>query len=216
MTSDFVTVMNDIPFSIPPYFALLGRAVATLEGIALVGNPDYRIVMESYPFVSRKLLSDDRPAFQQALTEILYSKDQTLKGQRLAVLLNSAQGIVAETESFVDLDSLPDNSMGTSESIKFFFGETAGGLRNTLRPEITTALDLLLRQAIRRVSTQVEISAPRLPFLPAPETLPVPFVTFDGSGAPQPTLRPLDQATAALAPQLTQDEEIFALSMSTS
>ena len=31
MTSDFVTVMNDIPFSIPPYFALLGRAVATLE-----------------------------------------------------------------------------------------------------------------------------------------------------------------------------------------
>ena len=213
MTSDFVTVMNDIPFSIPPYFALLGRAVATLEGIALVGNPDYRIVMESYPFVSRKLLSDDRPAFQQALTEILYSKDQTLKGQRLAVLLNSAQGIVAETESFVDLDSLPENSMGTSESIKFFFGETAGGLRNTLRPEITTALDLLLRQAIRRVSTQVEISAPRLPFLPAPETLPVPFVTFDASGAPQPTLRPLDQATAALAPQLTQDEEIFALSM---
>ena len=73
MTSDFVTVMNDIPFSIPPYFALLGRAVATLEGIALVGDPNYRIVMESYPFVSRRLLSDDRPAFQQALTEILYS-----------------------------------------------------------------------------------------------------------------------------------------------
>ena len=105
MTSDFVTVMNDIPFSIPPYFALLGRAVATLEGIALIGNPDYRIVMESYPFVSRKLLSDDKPAFQKALTEILYSKDdQTLKSQRLTVLLNSAQGIVAETDSFVDLD----------------------------------------------------------------------------------------------------------------
>ncbi|UPR03133.1 putative UbiB-like protein kinase [Chloropicon primus] len=213
MTSDFVTVMNDIPFSIPPYFALLGRAVATLEGIALIGNPNYRIVMESYPFVSRKLLSDDRPAFQQALTEILYSKDQTLKSQRLAVLLNSAQGIVAETDSFVDLDAIPENSMNTVESVQFFFGEEAFGLRNTLQPEITNAADFLLRQAIRRVSTQVEIAAPRLPFLPPPESVPVPFVTFGANGMPQPALLPLSKATAILAPPLTQDEEIYALSM---
>ena len=33
----------------------------TLEGIALLGNPDYKLVMEAYPFVARKLLSDDRP-----------------------------------------------------------------------------------------------------------------------------------------------------------
>ena len=36
-----------------PYFALLGRAVVTLEGIALIGNPDYKLVMEAYPFVAR-------------------------------------------------------------------------------------------------------------------------------------------------------------------
>uniref|UniRef100_A0A7S3SGK0 ABC1 atypical kinase-like domain-containing protein n=2 Tax=Emiliania huxleyi TaxID=2903 RepID=A0A7S3SGK0_EMIHU len=35
MTSDMLTVLNDIPFSIPPYFALLARAVVTLEGLAL-------------------------------------------------------------------------------------------------------------------------------------------------------------------------------------
>merc|ERR1712176_208972 len=213
MTQDFVTVMNDIPFTIPPYFALLGRAVATLEGIALIGNPNYRIVMESYPFVSRKLLSDDRPAFQQALTEILYSKDQALKSQRLAVLLNSASGIVAETDSFVDLDAVPENSMTTVEALQFFFGERASGLRRTLKPEITNAVDFLLRQAIRRVSTQVEISAPRLPFLPSPESVPVPFITFDSSGQPQPSLLALDKATEVLAPPLNQDEEIYALSM---
>lgn len=46
MTNDVLTVLNDIPFSIPPYFALLGRAVVTLEGIALTGDPNYKIVME--------------------------------------------------------------------------------------------------------------------------------------------------------------------------
>ena len=62
--------MNDIPFSIPPYFALLARAVVTLEGIALTANPDYRLVMEAYPFVARKLLREDRPEVQKALQEV--------------------------------------------------------------------------------------------------------------------------------------------------
>ena len=56
MTEDLLTVLNEIPFSIPPYFALLARAVVTLEGIALGANPDYGIVLEAYPFVARKLL----------------------------------------------------------------------------------------------------------------------------------------------------------------
>ena len=33
MTQDALTVLNDVPFSIPPYFAILGRAIVTLEGI---------------------------------------------------------------------------------------------------------------------------------------------------------------------------------------
>ena len=50
----------------PPYFALLGRAFVTLEGIALQGDPDYAIIQAAYPFVSRKLLSSDRPAARRA------------------------------------------------------------------------------------------------------------------------------------------------------
>ena len=55
MTNDLLTVLNDIPFSIPPYFALIARAVVTLEGVALTGNPDYGLVTEAYPFVARKV-----------------------------------------------------------------------------------------------------------------------------------------------------------------
>ena len=61
MTQDALTVLNDVPFSIPPCFALLGRAFVTLEGIALQGDPDYAIIQAAYPFVSRKLLSSTGP-----------------------------------------------------------------------------------------------------------------------------------------------------------
>ena len=63
------------------------------------------------------------------------------------------------------------------------------------------------------VSTQVEITAPQLPFLPPPESVPVPFVTFGANGMPQPALLPLNKATEILAPPLTMDEEILALSV---
>ncbi|CAN0184379.1 unnamed protein product, partial [Ectocarpus sp. 4 AP-2014] len=62
----------EIPFNIPPYFALIARALGILEGVALTGDPDYRIVMEAYPFVTRKIISDDSPALQRALRDILY------------------------------------------------------------------------------------------------------------------------------------------------
>ena len=36
----------EIPFSVPPYMSLLARSVATLEGIALAGDPDYQMVAQ--------------------------------------------------------------------------------------------------------------------------------------------------------------------------
>ncbi|GMH87320.1 hypothetical protein TL16_g10817, partial [Triparma laevis f. inornata] len=72
MTTDALVVLNDIPFSIPAYFAILGRAIVTLEGVALTGNPNYGIIMESYPFIARKLMKEDTPLLQRSLQELLY------------------------------------------------------------------------------------------------------------------------------------------------
>ena len=36
MTQDALTVMNDIPFSIPPYFAILGRAIVTVRTLIIM------------------------------------------------------------------------------------------------------------------------------------------------------------------------------------
>eukprot|EP01035_Chromulina_nebulosa_P018089 gene18089-23737_t len=109
MTQDALTVMNDIPFSIPPYFALLGRAIITLEGI----------IMEAYPFVARKLLSEERPEIQKALQKVLYSSSSSLQSTRLSVLINSALGVISKsTDSFIDLDSIPEDSITIETSIK--------------------------------------------------------------------------------------------------
>lgn len=59
LTSDLVGALSSVSFSIPSYFALLARAVAVLEGIALTGNPEYRIVLEgahSHDMQSGRLL----------------------------------------------------------------------------------------------------------------------------------------------------------------
>lgn len=44
LSKDLFSVTVEVPFSIPPYFSLLGRAIVSLEGIALIGDPNYRMV----------------------------------------------------------------------------------------------------------------------------------------------------------------------------
>ena len=46
---------------------LIIRAISVLEGIALVANPDFAIVDESFPFVAKKMLTDQSPRLQAAL-----------------------------------------------------------------------------------------------------------------------------------------------------
>lgn len=51
LAADLAQITFDYPFRIPPYFALVIRAISVLEGIALVGNPNFAIIDEAYPYV---------------------------------------------------------------------------------------------------------------------------------------------------------------------
>eukprot|EP00980_Cylindrotheca_fusiformis_P031616 scaffold26688_cov137-Cylindrotheca_fusiformis.AAC.5 len=173
MTQDALTVLNDIPFSIPPYFAILGRAIVTLEGVALTGNPDYGIIMESYPFIARKLLREDRPEIQSALQQVLYSGDDSnsgLKLSRLLALLNNAAGSVSTQEgaAFVDLDAVPEGGLSFKEGLKFILSDKAESLRNLLEKEVDSIVDILSRQIFRKGISEavVALTPPRPPALP--------------------------------------------------
>lgn len=64
VTQELLKAQLEIPFSIPPYIAQLARAIAILEGIALQVDPNYKLVMEAYPFVTRNLFKDQRDGAQ--------------------------------------------------------------------------------------------------------------------------------------------------------
>ena len=48
LSQDLLQASLEIPFSVPPYMSLLARAVATLEGIALTGDPNYQMVTQAW------------------------------------------------------------------------------------------------------------------------------------------------------------------------
>jgi len=222
ITQDLLTVLNEVPFGIPPYFALLARAVLTLEGIALIGNPDYSLVLEAYPFVARKLLSEDRPEIQKALAEVLYgggpgsSIGEELKGQRLASIINNAMGAVAKTsDAFVDLDALPEDGVNVRDALAFLLSDKAESLRNLLEDEVVTAADLLGRQAGRRAFSNAINRLPSVPFLPRADKVPSLFFVPPEApgGQPRPTFVAPEKVLDALSPPPSREEELYALSI---
>ena len=67
LAADLAQITFDYPFRIPPYFALIIRAISVLEGIALTGDPDFALVDEAYPYIAKRLLTDRSPRLQAAL-----------------------------------------------------------------------------------------------------------------------------------------------------
>merc|ERR1712238_307590 len=59
-------------FAIPDYFVYMSRAFSTLEGIGLSSNTNYSILQECYPYLAKRLLSDDSPRARNALRTLLY------------------------------------------------------------------------------------------------------------------------------------------------
>ncbi|XRB04337.1 AarF domain-containing protein kinase [Pycnococcus provasolii] len=236
LTSDVVTVMGDVPFSIPPYFALLARAVVTLEGTALQGDPNYQLVMEAYPFVARRLLSGDRPALQTALEDILYARgsggDDQLRLSRLSTLLISALSpeelATADSGAFIDLDAAGDaQNLALRDVVRLFLSPSGRNLRSVLVPEVATAADVLLRRGIRRLAqvaqTTATIPRPPVPFLPWPApgaisdalgSVPLPVPIPLANGQLTYAMRSAGDVVDVLAPELSNEELAYASTLS--
>ncbi|XP_058002120.1 uncharacterized protein LOC110657355 isoform X2 [Hevea brasiliensis] len=80
-------VMYEFDFSLPPDYALVVRALGSLEGTAQVLDPNFKVVESAYPFVIGRLLADPNPDMRRILRELLICNDGSVRWNRLERLI---------------------------------------------------------------------------------------------------------------------------------
>jgi aarF domain-containing kinase len=95
LAADLAEITFKFPFRIPPYFALVIRAISVLEGIALVGNPEFAIIDEAYPYISKRLMTDESPRLKAAFRYMVYGQSDTLDVDRIIDMLQALEKFVA-------------------------------------------------------------------------------------------------------------------------
>jgi aarF domain-containing kinase len=164
----------------------LARAIAILEGIALTVDPKFKLVMEAYPFVTRRLLKDQRQGTQKLLRETIFDSTGRIKPQRFSTLINSAlNNVNTATTAFIDLDTPPEKGASLDEIIRFLISDGAKSIRDSVIVECVEAGDLVLRETARKTFNSVKRMQNLKPLfgLPGPTIkVPIPPVFIPGKG----------------------------------
>lgn len=72
LSTNLGQTMYQFKFRIPSYYSLLVRSLATLEGIGLSANRDYKVLGAAYPWIARRLIADTSPELRETLRSLLY------------------------------------------------------------------------------------------------------------------------------------------------
>lgn len=123
LAADLAQITFEFPFRIPPYFALVIRAIGVLEGIALVGDPNFAIVDEAYPWLSKHLLTTPSERLRATFRYMVYGKEGVFDADRLIDLLRAL-------EAFRVSEKLkePTNAPGTAAALAELEGSELVGL----------------------------------------------------------------------------------------
>ena len=70
-------------FQIPPYFAYIAKSFSVLEGIGLSNDPQFSIINECLPYVSKRLLTDKSERTGGALSTFIFGPDKANIDTRL-------------------------------------------------------------------------------------------------------------------------------------
>jgi len=138
ITDQFSGLMFDYPFRVPARFALIIRSLITQEGLALSLNPNFKIVNVAYPYIARRLLTDESPALRRRLVEVLF-RDGRFQWHRLENLIQ-----IARTDT--DFDLLPTAQLG----LRYLMSEEAAYLRRQILLALTED-DRLHTQEVSRL-----------------------------------------------------------------
>ncbi|XP_047082896.1 uncharacterized protein slr1919-like isoform X2 [Lolium rigidum] len=77
-------------FRMPPYYTLVLRSLASLEGLAMAGDGTFKTFQAAYPYVVKKLLSDNSLETRKVLYQVIFNRRKEFQWQKIAVFLKLA------------------------------------------------------------------------------------------------------------------------------
>ena len=184
-------------FAIPDYFVYMSRAFATLEGIGLSADADYAILQECFPYLAKRLLSDDSPRARGALRTLLYGQGEELNLEQLQKVTQGLESYTTSTASVAS--STGESDAGRTAALEqiaaVLLAEDGNYVQSLVLREAAVALDAAAR------STLASTAAPlaRLPALPTPPAALAPLLA--------PLLLPLQLGQAALELQAVDERD---------
>ncbi|MEH1838264.1 MAG: AarF/ABC1/UbiB kinase family protein [Nostoc sp.] len=131
ITDELSALMYEYPFRVPPYYALIIRSLVTLEGIAIYIDPNFKVLSEAYPYVSKRLLTDPAPQLRASLQDLLF-KEGRFRWNRLENLLKNARN----SQDY-------DFDLVLNQGIEFLSSERGAFIRDKLVDESVNGLDAL-------------------------------------------------------------------------
>ncbi|MEB3336596.1 MAG: AarF/ABC1/UbiB kinase family protein [Leptolyngbyaceae bacterium] len=141
VTDQLSALMYEFPFRVPAYYALIIRSLVTLEGIAINVDPNFKVLSEAYPYISKRLLTDPSPELRNSLRDLLF-KDGSFRWNRLENLLRNARN-----SQDYDFNQVLD------QSLDFLFSERGAFIREYLVDEIVKSVDALGRNTLYNIQS---------------------------------------------------------------
>jgi len=140
ITDDLSALMYEYPFRVPAYYALIIRSLVTLEGIAIHIDPNFKVLSAAYPYVAKRLLTDQSPQLRESLRDLLF-KDGRFRWNRLENLLRNARG----SQEY-------DFNQVLNQTLDFLSSERGAFIRNNLVDEIAKSVDALSQNALHNAT----------------------------------------------------------------
>ncbi|KAK7279667.1 hypothetical protein RJT34_24723 [Clitoria ternatea] len=104
-------------FRMPPYYTLVLRSLASLEGLAIAADTNFKTFVAAYPYVVRKLLTENSAATRNILHSVLLNRKKEFQWQRLSLFLRvgatrkALQLVASNSEN--SFDHLPNKTTDT-------------------------------------------------------------------------------------------------------
>ena len=116
--------MYAYPFRVPSRFALIIRAVVSQEGLALKLDPEFKILNIAYPYIAKKLLTDNSEEIIKILLEVVFDSKGRMQLEKVESLLN----VLFKDTDNINADLIPVANAG----VKLFVSKEGSEVRRNL------------------------------------------------------------------------------------